>query len=98
MFYEKEKYLVFIFVWFLLLGVGVIIAEITGEVITGDFITGEATQTVGMNITVTSGAPSLNILSPTNTTLTVSYRINTTRDVNAPAATVRSEESFRNNP
>ncbi|MFH1585222.1 MAG: hypothetical protein ABIB79_00460 [archaeon] len=63
MFNGKENYLLIIFVGFLLVCVGFVFGEITGEVITG-----EATQTVGMNITVTSGAPSLSIISPLNQT------------------------------
>lgn len=42
---------------------------VTGEAITGETITGEAlAQNVGMNITVTAGAPTLEIINPKNGT------------------------------
>jgi len=59
---KKKGYLILLFVFLLIIN----IIGIKGNSITGEIITGDATQTVGMSIFVTAYFPLLTIISPEN--------------------------------
>jgi len=83
---EKRGCLVVLLLVLIIVSISGIIGDITGEVITGDTITGEATQNIGMNISIIAYFPVLTIVSPQNKT----YLINESLSLNY---TVRNEQS-----